>query len=64
MLRLAGVKPGLAIGQVDRLFIPDRRGVEHGIVVDVANARQIGRYGITNQVGHGGFSNVYEVLSG
>ena len=49
----AGVEPGLAVGQVHRGFVPDRRGIAHGVVVDGEDAGQVGDAGVADRSAHG-----------
>ncbi|MCY1549692.1 hypothetical protein D9M68_858730 [compost metagenome] len=41
-------QPGTAVGQVHQGFVPDRRGVLHGVVVDGEDAGKVGFCRITN----------------
>jgi hypothetical protein len=50
---LALRQPGLAVHGVDRDVVPDRRGVQHGVVVDLGDGGRIGRHGMAHAQGQG-----------
>jgi len=39
-------QPGLAVGEVDAVVVPDRRAVLHRVVVDLQDAFEVGVQGV------------------